>query len=140
MKQIIIVRKDLHLSPGKFSAQVSHASMAFLSNWIQNHMDYEGKVVGQLDTYTMEWIKGSFTKIVCEARNKSQLLKAIEYANELGYKEQQDFFLIKDNCLTEIEPEETDINGVGRTLTCIGFKPLPDDIASKISKKYQLYR
>ena len=38
------------------------------------------------------------------------------------------------------EPEETDEGGVGRTLTCIGFRPLPDDVAHQISKKYQLYR
>ena len=51
-----------------------------------------------------------------------------------------DFFLIKDNCLTELKPEEIDENGIGRTLTCIGFRPLPDDIAHQISKKYQLYK
>ena len=32
MRQLIIARKDLHMSPGKLSAQVSHASMAFLSH------------------------------------------------------------------------------------------------------------
>ena len=61
-------------------------------------------------------------------------------AEEIGLKEGKDFFFIKDNCLTELEPEEIDENGVGRVLTCIGFKPLPDDIAHKISKKFQLYK
>lgn len=60
-------------------------------------------------------------------------------ASELGLAENKDFFLIRDNCLTELDPEEIDESCVGRTLTCIGFRPLPDDIASKISKKYQLY-
>ena len=36
-KQIIIVRKDLHMSHGKMAAQVSHASMAFLTKMIQDH-------------------------------------------------------------------------------------------------------
>ena len=36
MRQLIIARKDLQMSPGKLAAQVSHASMAFLSNLIRN--------------------------------------------------------------------------------------------------------
>lgn len=34
MRQLIIARKDLNMSPGKLAAQVSHASMAFLSHTI----------------------------------------------------------------------------------------------------------
>ena len=139
MKQIIIVRKDLNMSSGKFAAQVSHASMAFLSNWLRNNMDLDGHIDSWMDTDIMDWINGSFIKIVCESRNKHQLEKVITISNELGFKENKDFFLIKDNCCTELEPEEFDEDGIGRTLTCIGFRPLPDDIAKKISKKYQLY-
>ena len=29
-------------------------------------------------------------------------------AEEMGMKEWRDFFLIKDSCLTELEPEEVD--------------------------------
>ena len=36
-KQIIIARKDLKMSPGKLAAQVSHASMAFLTNAIKRN-------------------------------------------------------------------------------------------------------
>ena len=35
-KQIIIVRKDLNMSKGKMAAQVSHASMAFLTYNLRN--------------------------------------------------------------------------------------------------------
>lgn len=34
-KQLIIARKDLDMSPGKLAAQVSHASMAFLTTAIR---------------------------------------------------------------------------------------------------------
>ena len=61
-------------------------------------------------------------------------------AEEMGMEKGKDFFLIKDNCLTDLEPEEVDENGVGRTLTCIGLMPLPDDVAHEISRKFQLYR
>lgn len=139
MKQLIIARKDLHMSPGKLAAQVSHASMASLSKWIVNHMK-NNVVVGYLDNWTSDWLQGSFTKIICEAKNKNQLLKVKNIANSLGLEENEDFYLIKDNCLTELKLEEVDENGVGRTLTCIGFRPMPDNIVTEISKKYQLYR
>ena len=146
MKQLIIARKDLNMSPGKLAAQVSHASMAFLTTQIQNHklpkpVDNQWIIALpiDLDVYE-EWICGSFTKIICEAKNKYQLEKVITLARELGLEENKDFFLIRDNCYTELTPEEIDENGVGRTLTCIGFRPLPDDICAQLSKKYQLYK
>ena len=145
MRQIIIARKDLNMSAGKLAAQVAHASFAFISNQIRSTPVIETmtgyNVSILLDKEIMDqWFKGIFTKTVCEAKNKNQLLKAKIIAEELGLVENKDFFLIKDACNTELNPEEFDENGVGRTLTCIGFKPLPDEIAWKISKKFQLYK
>ena len=152
MRQLIIARKDLQMSPGKLAAQVSHASMAFLSNMIRNgeiekRISHENEdaeayyiqIKMQPDIYE-EWMCGIFTKTVCEAKNRNQLMKVVTVAEEMGLKEGTDFFPIKDNCLTELEPEEIGEDGVGRTLTCIGFRPLPDDIAHQISRKYQLYK
>ena len=141
MRQIIIARKDLNMTPGKLAAQVAHASMAFMSTWIRNHADWSGYIEDYFpeDIYT-GWILQAFTKTICEAKNRNQLMKAVAIANELGLEEGVDYFLIKDNCLTELEPEEADENGVGRTLTCIGFRPLDDETAWKISKKFQLYK
>ena len=141
MKQLIIARKDLNMSAGKLVAQVSHASMAFISTIIRNNTKYDNSMnflpchfLIQKELYE-EWFLGSFTKIVCEAKNKNHLMKVVEVAKTMGLIEGRDFFLIRDNCLTELEPEEG-----GRTLTCIGFKPLPDEMAEKLSKKYQLYK
>ena len=142
-RQLIIARKDLNMGPGKLAAQVSHASMAFLTNYIRNYgkfSDYYYECVLTLDKDMFEqWIDGPFTKTVCQAKNKNQLMKAVTIAEELGLKEGEDFFLIKDNCLTDLEPEEIDDAGFGRTLTCIGFRPLPDETAHAISKKFHLY-
>ena len=139
-KQIIIARKDLNLSPGKLAAQVSHASMAFLSTFIKENVDIDGHIDAWIDEDILyNWINGSFTKVVLRAKNKNQLLKAKTMAEEMGMVEDKDFFLIKDNCYTELEPEEFDENGMGHTLTCIGFKPMDEEIIDKISKKYQLY-
>lgn len=152
MKQIIIVRKDLNMSKGKMSAQVAHASMAFLTNALKN---VGHKMQTNLNTISTEyykcnlyipkdiykdWICGSFTKVILEAKNKYQLEKVYKIADELCLKEGVDYFPIKDNCYTELKPEEVDENGIGRTLTCVGFVPLDDETANKISKKYQLYK
>ena len=240
MKQLIIARKDLNMSPGKLAAQVSHASMAFLTDTLrargekilecsrgraweyriipQNQIEkykqniekrnkeilerspnsdykeelvfkdgkwykkipqqyrrgdlyqwaketrargeeyfyyrpvnpndpygelelcdptyhYESKISIDIDTWD-NWICDSFTKIVCEAKNRSQLYKVVVLADSLGLKENKDYFIIRDNCLTELTPEDPD----GRTPTCIGFKPLPEDIVNQISHKFQLYK
>lgn len=157
-KQIIIARKDLNMSYGKLAAQVSHGSMAFLTNLIRNR-DYripvtkgslkgwdepsaedDNEIVGYDFEYVFDkdlyenWIDGEFTKCVLQAKNKNQLLKAKTMAEELGMKEGEDFWLIRDNCHTELEPEED-----GRTLTVIGFKPMDSEIIDKIGRKYHLY-
>lgn len=202
MKQIIIARKDLQMSPGKLAAQVSHASLAFLTTEIREkahkvlkwpirkypsfNVDHPGSPAvykrGDLSQWAKEafergesffytrpsdddpyrlllcepeyeysaelffdtdlyekWINGLFTKVVCEAKNKNQLLKAVAIAEELGLKEGKDYFPIRDACLTELAPEDADADGNGWTLTCIGFRPLDDETANKISKKFQLY-
>lgn len=153
MRQLIIARKDLNMSAGKLAAQCCHASMAFLTAPMRQQREialsiryasddityYLPSVVIQKDVFD-GWICGIFTKTICEAKNRNQLMKAVATANELGLVEGKDFFLIKDSCLTELTLEEIDENGIGRTLTCIGFRPLPDDIAHLISKKYQLYK
>lgn len=157
-KQIIIARKDLNMSPGKLAAQVAHASMAFLSWMIRDNIDIHSKqtiadgekceepkcwyttkpIEIEADLYD-QWLFGAYTKTVLQARNKSQLLKATVLAGELGMKEGIDYFIIKDNCYTELEPEEIDGDGIGKTITCIGFKPMDSEIIDWIGKKYHLY-
>lgn len=139
-KQIIIARKDLQMTPGKLAAQVSHGAMAFLSWFIRVNSDMNGYVNGYIDEGILHnWIEGSFTKCVLQAKNKNQLLKAKAMAEELGMYEGEDFWLIYDNCYTELTPEEIDEDGVGRTLTVIGFRPMDSEIIDKIGKKYHLY-
>lgn len=95
--------------------------------------EYSAEFTIDKDLYE-QWIDGEFTKCILQAKNKNQLLKAKTMAEDLGMTEGKDFWLIKDNCHTELEPEED-----GRTLTCIGFRPMDSETIDKIGKKYQLY-
>ena len=154
MRQLIIVRKDLNMSPGKLAVQVAHASNAFLlakikaaankEEWKSEADDkiwsvYKAELTFSPEVYE-KWIDDIYTKTVCEAKNKDKLLKVLDTAKELSLKENIDYFIIKDYCLTELTPEEYDENGQGKVLTCIGFAPLDDETSHKLSKRYQLYK
>lgn len=151
-RRLFIMRKDLHMSTGKLAAQVGHCAEAYWTRLIDQFIS-EKRIIGvREDTgaiiygYTFynnlsegevdEYLHGEFTKTICEAKNKAHLLKAKTLAEELGLVENKDFGLIYDACHTELTSEEEN----GTTLTGIWFCPLPDEIAHKISKKYQLYK
>jgi peptidyl-tRNA hydrolase len=154
MRRLFIIRKDLNLSAGKLAAMVGHCSEAYWTNLIRNRVIgelYQGiggnqtfmkpndvyRVCFDIDKSIMDdYVNGIFTKTICEARNKTHLLKAKKIAEDLELVEGKDFGEINDKCLTELRPENQD----GTTLVGIWFAPLDDDIAHKISKKYQLYR
>lgn len=145
MRRLFIIRKDLHLSPGKLAAMVAHCSEAFWTRIIKNNLeaisDPEGNMYRLssvfLDTDIVEkYICGIFTKTICEARNLNQLKKAENIANELGLIKGSDYDYINDKCLTELTPENED----GTCTVGIWFKPLNDEVAHKISKKFPLYR
>lgn len=144
MRRLFIIRKDLHLSAGKLAAMVGHCAEAYWTNLIRNKLNFELK--GSQDiVYTTialdkniydNYINDRFIKTICEAKNLNQLLKARTMALELGLREGEDFGLINDACLTELEPENED----GTCTVGIWFKPLDDEVAHSISKKYQLYK
>ena len=98
-KQIIIARKDLDMSPGKLAAQVSHASMAFLTNPIKKNAEivnssedesgYQYKSTLSFDSELFEeWILGAFTKVVLGA-------KPSKWLKNRGWKKERSSFLSK---------------------------------------------
>ena len=148
MRRLFIIRKDLHLSAGKLAAMVGHCSEAYWTRLINDGKGMEHiktEEYGGVSYYNVsiqingsivnEYINGIFTKTICEAKNLNHLLKAKTFAEELGLIEGTDFDFINDRCLTELTPENED----GTCTVGIWFKPLDDEIAHKISKKYQLY-
>lgn len=76
MRQLIIARKDLQMSPGKLAAQCCHASLAFLTDPIgmgqgMEPIEKDGEITGYRAAITLdkatyeEWFDGSFTNMVC---------------------------------------------------------------------------
>lgn len=153
MRRVFVIRKDLHLSPGKLAAMVGHCCEAYWTNLIKANCDgnrimaedchdthYAVTLKISIDIMD-DYVHGIFTKTICECRNKAQLKKAedvIETLKAEGVKlvQGEDYGYINDSCLTELAPENSD----GTTTIGMWFRPLPDDIAHKISKKFQLYR
>lgn len=149
MRRLFIIRKDLNLGPGKLAAMVAHCAEAY---WLEKiKRDYvtgfdtsthKGFVKSELTLTTDEfdgYVNDIFTKTICEAKNLNQLNKAKDIALEMGLVEGKDFGFIDDCCKTDLTPEFLDEHGVGRCRVGIWFKPLSDDDAHKISKKFKLY-
>ena len=148
MRRLFIIRKDLHLSSGKLAAMVGHCAEAY---WTRLINEFKGMEHIKTEEYgggsyynvgiqingsiVNDYINGIFTKTICEAKNLNHLMKASNIAEELGLIKGTDFDFINDRCITELTPENED----GTCTVGIWFKPLEDDIAHKISKKYQLY-
>lgn len=147
VKQYIILRKDAKtvngepVSPNKLAVMASHASMAFLSQKIKSNAikleDGSYNVNFNLDSDIFDnWFDNSFTKVLLSAKNLNDLNKAIQKAKEIGLKENEDFFCIKDNCYTELVPDE----GEKTCFIAIGFRPMNVEKLRYITKKYQLYK
>lgn len=141
IRRLFIIRKDIHLSAGKLAAMVGHCAEAYWTRLISKNIIeevYQGtyRVSFDIDKDIFDdYINGIFTKTICEAKNLNHLLKAKTIAEEIGLVEETDFGFINDCCLTELKPENED----GTCTVGIWFKPLDDEIAHKISKKYHLY-
>ena len=141
IKQYLVVRKDARTVTGepvsahKLAVMVAHASMAFLSNVVLDN-EKEGHVAFDLDDDTLCWLTGIFTKVLLEAKNLHALEKVVVTAKENGLVEGKDFFCIRDNCLTELLPDD----GSDRCFIAIGFRPMEVSRVKPVVKRLQLYK
>lgn len=119
MKQIIILRKDLNMSPGKAAAQACHASV---SAYI--------KVKRQKSTTAADWIEQGQTKIIVQVEDEKALLdlhKRLEGERDTRYCT----VIIKDAGHTELE---------GQNYTALGIGPIDSDIIDPYTRKLLLYK
>jgi peptidyl-tRNA hydrolase len=141
IKQYIVLRKNVKTKTGdpvsasKLAVMTSHASMSFLTKMIMDN-EKDNSVAFVLNSDLKEWICDIYTKILLEAKNLNAMNKTVKRAEEAGLIEGQDFFLIKDNCLTELVPDE----GSDRCFIAIGFRPMDAEKIKPVVKKLQLYK
>ncbi len=135
-KQIIIIRKDLKMKPGKMAAQVAHASMAAILNHgfysetddsLKFNLNIKGFPNDHIDADAIkDWLTGSFTKICLYVEDEQQLIdihqKAIE-ANLLTS-------MIIDNGLTAF-------NHV-KTKTCVALGPASAERLAPLTSNLKL--
>lgn len=148
IKQYIILRRDAKtvsgkpVSASKLAVMTCHAGMASIANKIRKSAIYNEDTNTytsniEIDKDVMEnWFFDSFTKVLLSAKNLKELNKAVERAQNLGLEEGKDYFLIRDNCYTELLPDE----GEKTCFIAIGFTPMSAEKLKPLTKKYQLYK
>lgn len=106
MKQVIVVRSDLEMSPGKLAAQAAHASVS--------------AVVAANRKAVTRWLDEGQTKIVVHVTS-AQALRALEDKCD---KKKVTSAIIADAGRTELKPG---------TLTALGVGPDEDDKIDSIT-------
>lgn len=139
-KQVIVWRKDLKVSLGKFGSQVAHASIGCILNRMGKEEDDDFAPKGIRlgwkkrclyyfpDDEVALWINGTFTKILLEVNTEQELLDIYQKAKEAKLNA----CLIKDNGTTEFD-------GVA-THTCVGIGPNWNEDIDKITGHLKLLK
>lgn len=81
VKQVIVLRKDLHMRKGKMVAQGAHASVdAFLSLFTETEKEEETTYTLHVKDKSMlsHWLDGSFTKICLYVESEQELVELYE--------------------------------------------------------------
>lgn len=106
MKQVILVRQDLKLPPGKLAVQTAHASLEAAERSSQDKLD--------------EWKSSGAKKVVLKVADKKELLEYQQRAKAEGMVAS----LITDAGHTVVEPG---------TMTCLGIGPDEEEKVDKVT-------
>jgi len=113
MKQVILVRTDLKLPPGKLSAQVSHASL-------------EAALKTSKEKF-QKWKQKGSKKVVLSVPSKQDLLNYKQKAEKLRLKTS----LIKDAARTVLKTPD---------YTCLAIGPDKEEIIDKVTGNLKLLK
>ena len=134
IKQIIIMRKDLHCRAGKIAAQVSHASMKVILD-----MMYEDRMIVYPDSEVIHWIlklhkdsdlykwlSGHFTKVVLYVDTLEEMESIEKSAKKLGIPTAK-----------IIDAGKTEFHNIP-TPTCVALGPYDGDVLDKLTGHLRL--
>lgn len=123
VKQVIVIRKDLNMRKGKIASQAAHASMKVFLDY-SNIVKSELKV--SLNDDMINWLSGSFTKIVVSVDSEEELKgvysKSLENCIPCS--------IIKDN-------GDTEFGGVP-TYTAVAIGPAKSELINEITGNLKL--
>jgi len=112
-KQVIVVRKDLKMSPGKLAVQVAHGSIAAAE-----------RARNERKEWLKAWLTEGQKKVVTKAE-EDELHELRDQAAGLGIPNE----LIQDAGLTELPPGTTTVLAIG---------PAPNELIDKITRNLPL--
>ena len=127
VKQVIVARRDLNMSPGKLASQVAHASLAALLDEIR---DYKTDTVFRLKkkSAAYKWLAEDFTKVVLQVNSEEELLALYDLTLSKGIP-----------CALIVDDGRTEFNGE-KTITCLGIGPDFSNDIDKITGHLKLYK
>lgn len=105
IKQVILIRRDLVMSPEKTASQVAHASV----NAIVNQSTIFPTLAITPDLTMRDWLESGHTKIVLYVDNESEL----DFIYEQALKEGLLVSCVIDEGRTEIEPNKKTAVAIG---------------------------
>jgi len=116
-KQVIAVRIDLKMSPGKLAVQVAHAS-------VEAVLECMGHQVWR--DWLYRWREQGMKKIVVKGGGEKDLVQIYTRCREEGLP----CSIVRDAGRTELEPG---------TLTAVGVGPAPSTLVDRITGSLALY-
>jgi PTH2 family peptidyl-tRNA hydrolase len=127
-KQVIIVRRDLCMPPGKLAAQVAHASMGFLLTRLEKDLRHypASHRVAELSDSQLDWMGGSFAKVVLEVNSLEEFSAICQEADEAGLN----VYAIQDEGRTVLK---------GKNWTAAAIGPDDPEKINKVTGHLKLY-
>jgi len=113
-KQVLVLRSDIKMSPGKAAVQAAHAAVAAFEETKRMRPEW-----------ARAWLSRLQKKVALRA-SLDEILKLYEQARSLGLPA----VIIRDAGLTELPPN---------TITALGIGPAPSKLVDKVTGHLKLY-